>query len=515
MRRQRSYDSTSQKKKVIPEETIELPESTLFRQQSGIDTNIPNRNDYKMIRSILMDEYGKLQIKQYINELFSGILTNQFGTFEFYGHPSTLLIDNQSIVMASQIYDREFTEGKAEHYNNIITYNEYFKKRHRVGKPKITWLGAPSAVYTYRNRELLKPYLNNSNNLNLFFWLTSFNSSTCLKEFAIARTERAGAELPDIELMFCDKYTELKQFCKKWQIHNTYSNYYSKDLKHVAHEDQRLQGKFLTNFESCFEKIIKEDDNLNRYNHEHGTNFYQRYNEMFTYFYPWDLEGIEIGNIDETELLRLLREIHANRMRTIDELKIIRDRVDIIDIINYIINIITRNVNFIEIILQNIHNNTINYTLFLIAKILLLSECNLQTKIAMRNFNLQIRDRENVINLIEAIVFIMEQPLKLYEYELLDKRRFKMKEVGVYHIGLSSINRNSRFALFEQKLDMETQITNIYLSDKQLVTKEQLTHYEEQQAIEFNRNNFGGKKKSTKKSIKKYRKRTYRKRRYT
>jgi len=51
--------------------------------------------------------------------------------FELFGHPSTLLCDNTSIVMASQIYERVFTTTKKE-YADIKTISEYFTKRNEL-----------------------------------------------------------------------------------------------------------------------------------------------------------------------------------------------------------------------------------------------------------------------------------------------------------------------------------------------------------------------------------------------
>ena len=478
-----------------------IPESKIFRNQSGIDADIPNRDDYKMIRSVTMSAQGKLNIKGFIDEVFTGLINATWGKIEYYGFPSTLVLDNHSVVMASQIYDREFkTQNESHEYDNINTYEKYFLKRRQIAEPKITWLGAPSVVFSYKNRNILKPYLNNSNIINLMFWITSFNSSTCIADFSSNR------EPKDNLLLYCDKYKDLKTFCKRWQKQNTYYNYYNNNLKIHPREDQ-LKGKFLTDFESCFERIQQEDYSLGLYNDEHGTNYYQRYNELFTYFYPWDIEGVEIGNIEESELLKLLKEIYDKRMNTLTELRniIMHDQHNVIHKLNNIIHDITKTDNYVEIILRKISTHEINYTLFLIAKILVLSQCNLEVKIINRKFELNERHREDIIGLIENIIFIMSQPLKLYEYQLIDKT-FIMQEVGIYNPTVSSINRKSKFVLFEQHEDDITKITNIYISNKQLVTNDELINIEEEEDIQFNRNNFGGKKS---------RKRTYRKRRYT
>ena len=474
--------------------------SQLFRIQSGINEDLPNTENYKMIRSVVMNEHGKLKIKEFINEIFTGLLDASWGKIEYYGFPSTLLVDNQTVVMASQIYDREFTkDNKSGIYKDIKTYEKYFEKRIQRGAPKITWLGAPSIVFSYKNRNELKPYLNNSNVINLMFWITSFNSTTCISEFSNSTRDET-----DKLILYCDKYQDLKKFCKKWQIHNTYLNYYLNNVRKNPTEEE-LQGKFLTNFDSCFRRIQDEDYYLRLYNNEKNTDFYQRYNEMFTYYYPWDIEGLEIGNVEESELLKLLHEIHVQRKKTIDELYLIIEDDTIIDKINMVIDIFKKD-DYQEIILTKISTFEINYTLFLIVKIIVLSECNLQERYIGRNFDLNQSDKENIRELITIIITIMKRPIKLYEYQLnynsIDDKGFTMQEVGFYDDSVTSIKRKSPFVLFEQNLDENTKITNISISNKQLITNEQLTNdhlINDQEEQYWIPGHSGGRKKSSRK----------------
>jgi len=85
----------------------------MFRQESGIAIEPDIGEEYYLIRSIAVDNdspQGNMILDTFLMELFQGINTTNM--FELFGHPSTLLCDNTSIVMASQIYERVFTTTK-------------------------------------------------------------------------------------------------------------------------------------------------------------------------------------------------------------------------------------------------------------------------------------------------------------------------------------------------------------------------------------------------------------------
>jgi len=67
---------------------------------------------------------------------------------------------------------------------------------------------------------------------------------------------------------------------------------------------------------------------------------YQRYNEVFTYFFPWDISGIEIGLTSTRELNTLLTQLQASRMNTIEDIRKMIAHEKLISTLNVLISLI-------------------------------------------------------------------------------------------------------------------------------------------------------------------------------
>jgi hypothetical protein len=250
---------------------------------SGTHVMYPSRpfvrtnSEFHIIRSVVMDADGNLNIDSFVNEVFCGYYSD---AIEYVGLPSTVVLNNSNVVMASQIFDRPFEKDlKDGVYDSVRTIQEYFslrkEKAYRLTNkaPVVTWIGAPSVIFNYQNRIELSKILGTTG-LNMIFWLTSFNSTTCIVNANVSQYK------------YCNRFQKLKTLCndkRAYQIHATYSNFISEN------------NKFITNFDDALNAIHEEQLAIEEYNREHNTDFYQRYNEMVTYFFPWDINGIEIG----------------------------------------------------------------------------------------------------------------------------------------------------------------------------------------------------------------------------
>jgi hypothetical protein len=418
----------------------------IFRQHSGIEISEENIDTIRFVRSILRTQEGKIN-NNIINELFDGLLKlNNNLYIEYYGHPSTMIVNNTSIVIASQIFEREYSLNR-DKYENVNTYANYFKTK-KTHSDKITWLGSPSIVYSYKNRKILKNFLNQHLVINLFFWITSFNSTTCIKDFSQERS-----------VFYCDKYEHLKRYCsdaKKYKIHNTYVDW--------KHNFTLNESKFITNFETAINRVNEEDNSLRLFNDviNKDKKFYQRYNEVFTLFFPWDVEGIEIGNIPKTELQNFVNEYNVKKIDMINDFQSILSDTNKITAMNKLIKIILSN-NGTKI-QKHLESENLSYTFFLLTKYILLANCDI-VKSIKKNYIIDESDLELINNMIIKIIEILHLPLKFFEYRLNgDEFTFQLVEVELN-------TRESDFVLFEQEKNNITNITHVYKSDKQLKNK--------------------------------------------
>jgi len=445
-------------------------QNIMLRQTSGIDIDPEINTNYKFIRSVLSNNFSKndsrIDLESIINEIFTGFLKFDSGfIIEYFGNPATIVLNNSNVVIASQIFERYYSDNK-EIFGDKNTFKEYFKKREDAiinqyikdkaeNKPEtrfITWLGSPSIVYSYNNRNNLKKFFNNNPAIYLFFWPTSFNSTTCITKFGNIEKEKAENNITP----YCDKYEALKQFCKgdSYQSHNMYSNY-------TQQSKDNNQSKFVTNFRDAITIISEEQAAIKNYNTENNKNYFQRYNETFTYFFPWDIDGIEIGNTSEHDLLELFQQISEKRQEMVVELNKLTNDSSLIENINSIIELILKqNPKHTKDFIDN--NYESNYTIFLISKYILLSKCGLNITV----YKLDENDLNNIKEFISEIIKILNEPLKIFEYTINGNDNFDIMEKGTYKNVIPK--RESKFTLFEQKLDEKTKITNVSISDKQL-----------------------------------------------
>jgi hypothetical protein len=311
--------------------------------------------------------------------------------------------------------------------------------------------------------------LNENLVINLFFWITSFNSSTCIRDFT---RETSG-------ISYCDKYAELKKYCAdtlKYRIHKTYFEWINNFTLN--------ESKFITDFESAVERIHLEDEALKVFNNTiiNNKKYYQRYNEVFTLFFPWDVEGIEIGTIPKGELTAFVDEYITKRTVMIRDFESILSDDNKITTMNNLTQIILLNDG--NEIQKYLNNENLSYTFFLLTKYILLSNCDI-VELINTNYKINVDHLSSINQLISVIISILSQPLKFFEYKLNDDDfTFQLVEVELNN------DRHSEFVLFEQEKNETTNITHVYKSNKKLTI------------------NYGGSRKIFKKKLQNNRKKT-------
>ena len=481
-----------------------------FRHQTGIFESALDRDDYKLARSLTMTLEGEADINKSLDEIFTGFFVDGDLIIDHASFSSTLILNGLSVTIASQVYEAAYLEcsGNVERFKDVTTYEAYYKKRAPLSSPiergRITWMGAPSLLYSYRGRKELAPYLYRSSVINLMFWITSFNSLECVKSYnasnkskidmltnnhvsnnqqildSDAPTKTDQETLPELVLyhseLYCNKYENIKEKCKipEYQKYNTYKNFMKNGGK-IDRNNDKDGGAFLTNFEDCIKRVNEEEEAMKLF---HGTRpntysdpnktYVQRYNEMFSYTYPWDIEGIEVGAVAQGDLYILMDALNIKRANVIKELEqIVKNRDIYLEKINMIIKTIIENPNYPRIIydwIQKSEHQTkkITYTLFLVTRLILTSRCNIRDIFKNKKFEFSISEEgNNIINLVTAIIKIMSEPVLFYEYQRESTGGFKL-------IKLEKPERTKPFELFEIKVHKDTNIYTTYLSDKQL-----------------------------------------------
>ena len=162
-------------------------QQTVFREKPYITAQLPKTENYKLVRALTMnlDEYTNLpivDIDKFLGEIFTGfkVYSKEGYVREWAGMAAAIVVENTRTIMASQMYDASFNP---KDYIGVETYSDYYFKRASIGGSRLTWLGAPAIVYTYKNRKNLAPYLGGSLVINSMFWITSFASAKCFDQY--------------------------------------------------------------------------------------------------------------------------------------------------------------------------------------------------------------------------------------------------------------------------------------------------------------------------------------------
>jgi len=384
------------------------------RQVSGLHVD-PSLN-LKMVRSITSTK-GVVEIDTALNEIFTGRISIGGKKLELFGMPSTVIMDNINVVIASQIYSREHNNLHAE-YTGITTYDEYYAKRTELGArdAKITWLGSPSFVFSYENRKKFKDIFGNTC-ISMIFDIASYSSTACIKD---AHLE----QLTGIE--YCNKFQKLKELCNnkaKFRTHPTF-----------AHPTKELMAdKFITSFEGIRDALIEEQS---------ATPF-QRYNELLSYFFPWDVVGIEVGGMSREKTDDLYNKFMVYKNTFITDLTSFFAKSD--EDLAAIINETNRKI-------LNGELNDIDNSIFILVKFIMTCDC------MVTEYNII----ERIYKIKEAIFVILDLlklPITIYEYgRLSTDDNYSLIPIDYT---LNYAYRTTEFELFEQDEDETTKFIKI------------------------------------------------------
>jgi len=410
--------------------SLRRPSTRLLKKQnSGI--NVDPLDGIKIARSILSTN-GKVKYNEGLDEIFEGRIFNN--TIELIGMPSTVIIDNTNICIASQIYTKEHMEYKSK-YEGVTTYKDYYSIKQTIDKDKnrISWLGAPSLIFSYDNRKRFKDIIENTC-IHMIFELSSFNSTACIID------QHINEELKDKKLSYCERLKKLKIECNNKNKYRTHATH--------LHNKNHALSKFITNFETVKDELLHEQSIIDKNN---DFPKYQRYNELLAYFYPWDIAGIEVGGMGK-EIITPIKESLEKRM-----LKLKEDFNDFLNMEDEELK------GLIEEVIQKIKTSTdlntvTNSNLFLLSKFLLTCDC------MITNYEI-INHPHKIKEIITVILDIIEMPIKLYEYGRISKKEhFKLRE-------LNNNERTTPFELFEQVDHPNTKVIEVELSEQQLKDK--------------------------------------------
>ena len=397
---------------------------------AGKNVALYDRNDVYLVRSLVINNENSVNIESSLRELCGGRLSK---TIEYYGTPSTIVVDNSNVIIASQTIDKEASSLLKPVKDEIVDFETFHLTRQKIlaahkKKTSIAWTGCPSLDYGYTNRAKMHGFAGNTC-LTMLFWLTSFKSTDCIK--AITHGS------------FCKKMEKIKTLCfdRYYQCHGTFSDFHT------------TQKEFVTNFDDAFNAINKERDAIIEYNKTNNTMLFQRYNELLTYFYPWDLIGVEIGCSHPAIINTLFVKLKKKRKKFIDAYnKLLDDRVEMK---NFLIGF----EKFAHTRLDKVVDISIDFNedfdkspKYILAKFFMECECSFIANFTPLNLDI-------AISVIRVIIELLQQPLVVFEYTLNDNLTFSMISKGAPKDD-EIITRESMFWFFDQFQSLTDSISN-------------------------------------------------------
>ena len=341
------------------------------RNPSGF--NVPVKDTVYMLRSVLVDKATKqLQTEAVLNQIFE----NRTRFFEITAQPTTIIMPNSAnVILASQIFESGFKDS-------ATTFPDYIRDLSPTGGDRITWIAAPSIIFDYRNRQFILEEFSNRTCINMFFSLSEFGSTDCLLHYDKNYTEHWRAKDQ------CERIKFLKEKCfsekddKGRDIYTGWATFIEKGKK------------FTTNFNEAKEKIIREQGYMDEI---HKENNYQKYNELFSNFYPWDIIGIEIGGYFYNQTIDLIEKLKRRRQNLAYYYRAVKKEGSI-----------SRYIDQLNDAETNWKNSNVND--YILRKFI--TECNCFQDDDKR----LIINVTNIRTIIDRIIKILETPLQIFEY---------------------------------------------------------------------------------------------------
>jgi len=365
---------------------------------SSPDTGL---DDFKLVRTLIMKDYG-VNIGQALDEIFKGRLVIKGKTIELTGLPSTVITKGCNVTIASQIFMREYEEPL---YKNITTYSAFYRKfwaRMKELKNNAVWFwaGAPSFVFSYKNRMKFKHSC-----VRGIFYPIPYGSTKCVIDSQLDAMKDDS---------YCERYDFLENKCTDKEY-----------LKSTTHS--KLHRKFITDFKQVIPALQKEQAALDA---KKGKNSVMFYNEMLSYFFPWDVIGIEIGGMSANVTNRLLNQFNARKRAFVKDITAFMEKAD--DEILKTVEVCKINIRFSKI-------NAIDDSLFIFVKFLTLCGCE-GCAFGIHDIRFCVR----------TILDLLKTPIKLYEYgRPSHTSHFRLTE-------LPALRRTTKFELFTRIVETPT-----------------------------------------------------------
>jgi len=348
-----------------------------------------------------------------------------------------LIVPNTNIIIASQIYPGKYASVK--HGITATTLSEYYEQIQTTAiKKDISWLGFPSMVFSYNNRNTIKEKIRStfedymSTCVSFLFGPFSFHTTEVISDIGKKEIESQSF------LTAQDKHRKFRELTKEVDIHG------------MVPWERELLSKTpispLTTIEEARDCMINEQsamDILQTFACHGGepTKGFIRYNEVWSFFYPWDICGIETGLIPTEMCMDLLSQLNKAKDTFLSDLAKITIDESIVDQINADGHIDMR-----------LNENPSQFIFIKFVK-----EC------FPKKMNQSLNVERSIEYLIQLQTILIET-LTTIEYRLYD---YSMDETG-YH-SLKELTTRSPFQLFEQHNDTTySKISYCFLSTNQL-----------------------------------------------
>jgi hypothetical protein len=383
----------------------------------NVDVTDTNGKGVYFARSCLVQD-GVLNYQKLLNEIFHGRVTPWF---QVVGHPTTLILPGHAnIALPSQLFPPKLTSP-------VASLDELSDVRD-VNGLKLNWTGAPSIIVDYHNsRTKFSSAVSDRSCLDFFFNLSPFSSSPCVADYGKKNQEKTT----------CQKFSGLRNACFR-KDYNTHDTLYSIN---------KSQSKFITNIKDAVDAVEYEQKLLNETSG--GNNNVQMYNEVFSYIYPWDITGIEVGGeYFESDALKFFSDLDARRK---DYLSIYKSFLTSSSLTGALMRELKNDTiaNW-KTLATNVSNNNCKY---LLAKFI--DECNCGTRSKL-NY-----DVDTIAAVIGVIIELLEQPLNLYEYGRNKLNDSFNLEIISSDGNVTGFKRNTPFEIFYQS-EFTVLKSNIY-----------------------------------------------------
>jgi hypothetical protein len=376
----------------------------------GLNVSVDYMNNIYFVRSCTNWE-GNLDIKNLLGDIFNG----RRKWFEVIDHPTTLIMPGRAnVALPSQLFPPNYTSSFDKDKLSKTLDNDNLK---------LNWTGVPSIIIDYKHSRTALTEPLRVSCLDFFFNMSSFNTSSCIGDFGKRHTAQTTK---------CQKFSGLRKTCfdKKYNTHKT------------MYSIKRHPNRFITTIDDAANAVVYEQTELDE---KYGNNSVQMYNETFSYVYPWDVTGIEVGHQEfKSDTIKLYKELSKLRRKYAETYRHFLEP-----------KIFTKSFQLeIHNATDLLYNSDIGFPTadckYLLAKFIDECSCGASNIVRYTLFNMKI--------IIKEIIRLLDQPVVLWEYgRIKGDDKFNLIEVGNAERSLDnelmSFERSTHLELFYQNTD--------------------------------------------------------------